>query len=61
MAVLLMACLAAGSGHGASLMHTSRHGMQLVFKACKRLFAALPLAACIAGNTLVLHGGGQAA
>lgn len=31
--------------------------MQLVFKACKRLFAALPLAACIAGKVLVLHGG----
>lgn len=30
---------------------------KLVFKACKRLFAALPLAACIAGRTLVLHGG----
>ncbi len=31
--------------------------MQVVFKACKKLFAALPLAACIAGKTLVLHGG----
>lgn len=28
-----------------------------VFKQCKRLFASLPLAACIAKKTLVLHGG----
>ena len=31
--------------------------MQGVFKACKKLFGALPLAAVIAGQTLVLHGG----
>lgn len=28
-----------------------------VYSACKRLFAALPLAALVAQNTLVLHGG----
>ena len=31
--------------------------LQVVFKQCKRLFAALPLAACVAGSTLILHGG----
>ena len=33
------------------------HPPQELFKHCKRLFAVLPLAACIAGATLVLHGG----
>ena len=31
--------------------------LQDVFKVCKKLFAALPLAAVIAERTLVLHGG----
>lgn len=30
---------------------------QAIYKSCKRLFAALPLAACINRATLVLHGG----
>lgn len=30
---------------------------QAIYKSCKRLFALLPLAACICRNTLVLHGG----
>ncbi len=31
--------------------------LQDVFKICKKVFAALPLAAVVGGQTLVLHGG----
>lgn len=31
--------------------------VQSIFAACKQLFKALPLAALISRNTLVLHGG----
>ena len=31
--------------------------LQDVYKVCKKVFAALPLAAVIGGQTLVLHGG----
>eukprot|EP00884_Botryococcus_braunii_P002415 jgi/Botrbrau1/12174/Bobra.0186s0082.1 len=32
-------------------------GVRLSYKLCKKVFAALPLAALVAGATLVLHGG----
>ena len=41
----------------------SRHQQQLtaalqaLFRVCKKMFAALPLAAVIGGNTLIVHGG----
>ena len=31
--------------------------LQDVFKVCKKVFAALPLAAVVGGQTLILHGG----
>lgn len=38
------------------LQHT-HHLSQAVYQACKRVFSQLPLAALVAGRTLVLHGG----
>ena len=31
--------------------------MQGLFRICKKMFASLPLAAVIGGNTLIVHGG----
>ena len=51
MCALLSACAAL------SVMSHTHAFLQDVFKECKKLFAALPLAAIVAGKTLVLHGG----
>lgn len=48
---LLSACAAP------SVLSQTHNFLQDVFKVCKKLFAALPLAAVVAGKTLVLHGG----
>ncbi len=31
--------------------------LQGLFRICKKMFAALPLAAVVSGNTLIVHGG----